>query len=87
MAKCDKCDGNGQKDNPKYWNAKSKYQTDWYLIYDPIIKCNYCKGTGYVIKDIKDAINILKVWKNNPKGITDKEFKQAVEILEKIFDK
>ncbi len=82
MAKCDKCDGFGWKDNPKYWNAIG----DWKLQYEPTIKCRACKGTGYVIADFKDAINILQVWKNNPRGIDDKDFKLAVEILEKIFD-
>ena len=84
MAKCDKCEGNGWKDNPKYWNASRA--NDWYLQYPTRINCRACKGTGYVIGDVRDAIDILKVWKNNPQGITDKEFKQAIEILEKIFD-
>jgi len=87
MAKCDKCDGKGWKDNPKYWNAKAKYQTDWYLHYKTRVNCKTCKGTGYVIGDVMDAIDVLKVWKNNPNGITNKDFKQAIEILEKIFDK
>ena len=84
MAKCDKCDGNGWKDNPKYWNATR--MNDWYLQYNPRIDCRACKGTGYMIGDVRDAIDILRVYKNNPHGITKSEFLKAIEILEKLFN-
>lgn len=87
MAKCPKCDGNGWKDNPRYWSAKAKYATEYYLRYDPRIRCRECKGTGYVVGDVRDAIDTLRVWKNNPQGLLhSSDFTKAVKILEKLFD-
>lgn len=86
MGKCVECNGAGMIDNNKYWNTKAKYQSDYYLRYDPMIKCKTCKGTGYVLSEVKDAIDLLRVYKNNPPCIGSKEFKLAIEILEKLFD-
>ena len=55
MAKCKKCNGIGRVENGRYWNAKAKYNTDWYLQFEPYINCRECKGTGYVLSDVKDA--------------------------------
>jgi len=84
MAKCEKCEGQGWKDNPRYWNMSATIA--WERGIPSRINCRECKGTGYVIGDVKDAIDTLRAWKNNPQGITNKEFKQAIEILEKLFD-
>lgn len=81
MAKCTKCNGQGTYPNPKYYSSRADY-----IMYEPYKKCGICKGSGYVIGDIKDAFNVLRVYKNNPKSITDEEFKKCIEILEKVFE-
>jgi len=86
MAKCKKCNGIGRVENCRYWNAKAKYNTDWYLQFEPYINCRECKGTGYVLSDVKDAIDYLKVFKNNPNPLSTKDFKISIEILEKLFN-
>lgn len=77
--RCEKCDGKGCKDNPKYYEAKCKYKTDYYLTFEPTIKCRACKGTGYVIGDVKDVLNFLR-------GLEMKfsHFKDDIEYLDKV---
>ena len=74
-------------DNPKYWNGRTNINSQWYLQFEPSINCRACKGSGYVIGNIKDAIETLKFWKSDPKSITEKELRQAVEILVNVFSK
>ncbi|MCR9066501.1 MAG: hypothetical protein NXI00_21185 [Cytophagales bacterium] len=87
MARCKKCNGSGFQDNPKYWNTKAKYpKSDWYLQYDATINCRKCKGTGYLLEDVKDAIEVLKVWRNSRVNISHEDFKKSIDILDKLFE-
>ena len=53
--KCVKCDGNGYYDNPKYINCHSFCEG-----IESRINCKKCKGSGYVIGNIKDVVSFLK---------------------------
>ena len=79
--KCDKCDGVGWNDNPKYWDKRY----DSYILHDPRINCRKCKGTGYVIGNIKEVFGFLKVLEdrfNHDKEVL-KEIKQCIDAIEK----
>ena len=51
--KCDKCKGRGWYENPKY-PEKGNFAGI------PSIDCGKCKGSGYVIGNIKDVLQHLK---------------------------
>ena len=84
--KCLKCEGRGWNDNQRYWNAKAKYQTDYYLRFEPSVKCRNCKGSGFIIgniQEILDFLNHLEI----AKFMNDKEYKhltrQCIDAIEK----
>jgi RecJ-like exonuclease len=58
--KCQKCEGKGWNDNEKYWKAKANIHNDNYMRYEPSIKCSKCKGSGYIIGNVKDVLSFLK---------------------------
>lgn len=79
--KCEKCDGRGWNDNQRYWNTAAC------IAYERGIearkKCGKCKGTGYIIGNVKDVLDLLKVLKNNRQCCTDKEIQQCIDAIEK----
>lgn len=76
---CKKCEGKGWYDNPKYPAPTSH---SWAGV--PTIDCRICKGTGYIIGNVKDVISFLKVLENrfhNDKEIL-KEVNQCILAIE-----
>lgn len=55
--KCEKCNGLGEIDNPRYWNASR--MSDWYLHFPTMIKCRKCKGLGYIVTDMNEVVGEL----------------------------
>ena len=48
--------------------------------YNPTIKCKQCNGSGYIIGNINDIVDRLKVAANGV-TITQKEAKQMLEAI------
>lgn len=75
--KCKKCEGRGWNENARYWNAKSNINSDYYLRYEPSIECGKCKGSGYIIGNVKDVLDFLKHLEA-AKFMHDKEYREQV---------
>ena len=58
--KCENCEGKGKVQNPKREEARWKYKTDFYLAFEPYIKCKTCQGAGYMIENISEVLDLLE---------------------------
>lgn len=58
--KCPHCEGRGWKHNQRYYSAKERYPTCYYLKYEPTVTCRKCKGTGFIIGNPKEVLEFLK---------------------------
>lgn len=88
IMKCPKCEGRGWNDNQRYWNAKAKYQTDYYLRFEPTVKCGNCKGSGYIIGNVKDVLDFLRHLEKG-KFMYDKEYaeqtRQCINAIDETY--
>lgn len=57
---CNKCNGKGWNHNERYWKAKADINSSGYLRYNPSVKCGKCKGSGFIIGNIKEVLDFLK---------------------------
>lgn len=76
---CPVCKGLGEVDNPRYNNLPS-----WKVYEDGIPsrkKCRKCAGQGYILGNVSDAINLLNGAVTDNRGLTAKETKQLLNIL------
>ena len=76
--KCAKCDGKGWYDNPKYPIPYGNWAGE------PTINCKKCKGSGYIIgnvKDVLDLLNHLEVYFKYDKDYL-KQVKQCINVIE-----
>ena len=76
---CPVCKGVGEVDNPRYNNLPS-----WKVYEDGIPsrkKCRKCAGHGYILGNVSDAINLLNGAVTDNRGLTAKETKQLLNIL------
>lgn len=83
--KCPKCQARGFIDNKKYWNAKAKYNTCYYLRFNPTVKCVNCKGSGYIIGNVQDVLDFLKHLEV-AKFMYDKQYKEEVRQCIKAIE-
>lgn len=77
--KCPVCKGVGKVDNPRYYNVPS-----WKAYEDGIPskkKCRHCGGYGYILGNVSDAIILLNTAVSDQRGLTAKETKQLLNIL------
>lgn len=76
---CDTCKGNGWVDNKHY------YQYGYAEAYDrglePRIKCKRCGGSGFIVGNLNEALNVLTVAINNRRGLTTRETKELFVFL------
>ncbi len=79
---CPKCNGRGWYENPRYPNPAS-----WSYAGVPSFKCSKCRETGYIIGNISDILQLLKVLQHKiyDKELS-KEIKQAIESIEKPYE-
>lgn len=77
--KCDLCNGRGWIDNPRYYNVPS-----WQAYEDGIptrLECKKCKGHGFILGNVEDAINLLDKAVADKRGLTETETKQLLNII------
>ena len=83
---CQDCEGKGWKDNQRYWTAKANIHNDSYMRYEPNIKCKSCKGSGYIVGNVKDVLDFLRILEN--KFRNEKEYleqvKNCINTIEKL---
>lgn len=79
--KCEKCNGTGSKDNPKYWDKSN----DSYIMHNPKTKCKKCGGSGFIIGNVKDVLTFLHYLNNTNQLLpTDrKDLQQCIDTIEK----
>lgn len=76
---CPKCGGIGRIDNPRYYKQSP---IDSYLDGIPsMIECKKCNGKGHIFGNVSDAINLLNDAVTDNRGLTAKETKQLLNIL------
>lgn len=76
---CLVCNGIGLVDNPRSHDIPS-----WKLYEDGIptmIECKHCGGYGYRIGNISEIIPTLQMAVKDRRGLTAKETKQILDIL------
>jgi len=81
---CPVCKGVGMVDNPRSYDKPS-----WKLYEDGIptkIECKHCGGYGYRVSDISEIIPTLRMAVNDRRGLTAKETKQILDILNNCND-
>lgn len=83
---CDKCGGCGWNENKRYWNAKAKLQSQYYLRFEPTVKCGKCGGSGYIIGKIKEVLDFL-LHLEKGKFINDPEYSSKVRQCINAIDK
>lgn len=76
---CDACNGKGYVDNPQYDRYSNVVAYENGIA--SRIKCKRCGGEGYFIGNVKEGIDMLKASIANRKGLTVKESKQLLRIL------
>lgn len=78
--RCPKCEGRGWYENPKYPNPAS-----WSYAGEPSIDCRKCGKRGYIIGNVPDVVEFLKVLANNFEHDKERlrEIKQCIEAIEK----
>lgn len=79
--KCDRCNGRGRVDNPRYWSGRYSCVEAWERGISPVIKCKKCDGSGYIIGCIDDIVDRLKVAANGGVAITQKEANEMLEAI------
>ena len=79
--KCDRCNGSGRVDNPRYWSGRYSCVEAWERGISPVIKCKKCDGSGYIIGCIADIVDRLKVADNGGVAITQKEANEMLEAI------
>ena len=78
---CCYCSGQGYVNNPK---VDTMSDTDAYERDIPFqIKCRACGGSGFIIGNANEAIEMLNVHLNNGQPLTTREIKQLKTILMK----
>ena len=82
--KCIKCDGIGTVPNNRYYNYGCAEAYERGL--NAIKKCSNCKGSGFIIGNVKDVLNFLKHLA--VKFEHDKEYlretKQCIDTIENL---
>ena len=76
---CDTCNGKGYIDNPQF--DRYSHVVAYEMGIPSRIKCKRCGGDGYFIGNVKEAIDLLKESIGKRKGLTMKESKQILRIL------
>ena len=81
---CDKCNGHGLVDNPKYYDHGSAISYERGI--SPKKKCRKCKGSGYLIGNISEILAFLKHLEVKFEMDRDKEYlhqvKQCIKAIE-----
>ena len=79
--KCDKCEGRGWNDNPKYWDKRNSS----HILHSPSKKCMNCKGTGFVIGNIMDVLNFLHYLENTNQLLPQDrgDLRKCIDTIEK----
>ena len=77
---CPKCKGAGFVSNPRYYNNDAQYS--WSHGISPSKICSACKGSGYIIGNMKDIVERLRCAANGV-TISDREAKQMYEAIVK----
>lgn len=78
---CDKCKGKGYITNPKLFQVPSWRAYE--MGYDKPIKCRKCGGSGFILGNAKEVMNILDVAINTNTPLTMREIKQLKLLLQK----
>ncbi len=76
---CDACNGKGYVDNPQYYRYSNAVAYENGI--PTRIKCRRCGGEGYFVGNVKEAIDTLKTSIANRKGLTVRESKQLLRVL------
>ena len=76
---CDTCKGNGWIDNKQYYRYCSTNAYERGL--EPRVKCKRCGGSGFVVGNLNEALNVLSVAINNKRGLTYSETKELFVFL------
>ena len=79
--KCEKCSGRGWYENPRYPNPASYSWAG-----EPSFKCKKCRGTGYIIGEVRDVLDFLQHLKVKFELEKDREYlrsvNQCIEAIE-----
>lgn len=76
--KCPICKGCGKVPNPKYFNHSPSWA--WEHDIPTSLKCSKCKGSGYIIGNMTDIVERLKVASNGV-AITQREARQMYDAI------
>lgn len=76
---CDTCKGTGWIDNKQYYRYCNAEAYDRGLA--PQVKCKRCGGSGFLVSNLNEALNVLTVAIKNKKGLTPKETKELFVFL------
>lgn len=76
---CDTCKGKGWIENKQYnrYSSINAYERG----IEPEIKCKRCGGSGFIVGNLNEALNILTVAINNKRGLTIRETKELFVFL------
>lgn len=78
---CDKCKGKGYITNPKLYQVPSWRAYE--MGYCNPIKCRKCGGSGFILGNAKDVMEMLNVSINTNTPLTMREIKQLKLLLQK----
>lgn len=76
---CDACHGNGYVDNPQYDRYGNVVAYERGI--SRTIRCKRCGGAGFFVGNVNEAIMLLKDAIHERRGLTTKETKQLLRIL------
>lgn len=75
---CPKCNGRGYITNKRYYNMSPSLA--WEHGIKPMRTCGNCKGSGFIIGNIKDIVDRLKCAVNGV-TITPEEAKEMLDCI------